>query len=441
MATTKLSRIIGTPTSGTTFTISAWVKGSVAEGRILTSIVPSVGNNTQTWVELQNSGAFRIANYVGSYNMQLITTRLFRDPSAWYNFVIAFDTTQGTDTNRVKLYVNGVQETSFSTTTYPSQNLVLKYGVSGQTFNVGAKDTDTYWNGLMSHVHFIDGTQYAASEFGETDSTTGEWKIKTSPSVTYGNNGFFILKDGNSVTDQSGNSNNFTVAGGTLTNTKDCPDNVFCTMNPLDNYYANSVFSNGNTTVVTNAGNYTYNTSTIGINVGMKAYWEAKYNTTQSGNGNIGVIDTPSTSTSAGIYQATNGISVDDLGKIYKNNSDTGITLGTLSTSDVICFAYDNVNGGLYVRKNGDAWINSGVPTSGASKTGIISPTTTGLTMFPAVGDASGSSAVGSSTNFGNGVFGTTAIASAGTNASSNGVFEYDVPTGYTALSTKGLNL
>jgi len=438
MATTKLSRTIGTPTSGTTFTISAWVKGSMAEGRILTSIN---GNSSQTWVELQNSGAFRIANYVGSYNMQLITTRLFRDPSAWYNFVIAFDTTQVTDTNRVKLYVNGVQETSFSTTTYPSQNLVLKYGVSGQTFNVGAKDTDTYWNGLMSHVHFIDGTQYAASEFGETDSTTGEWKIKTSPSVTYGNNGFFILKDGNSVTDQSGNSNNFTVAGGTLTNTKDCPDNVFCTMNPLDNYYANSVFSNGNTTVVTNAGNYTYNTSTIGINVGMKAYWEAKYNTTQSGNGNIGVIDTPSTSTSAGIYQATNGISVDDLGKIYKNNSDTGITLGTLSTSDVICFAYDNVNGGLYVRKNGDAWINSGVPTSGASKTGIISPTTTGLTMFPAVGDASGSSAVGSSTNFGNGVFGTTAIASAGTNASSNGVFEYDVPTGYTALSTKGLNL
>ena len=72
-----------------------------------------------------------------------------------------------------------------------------------------------------------------ASAFGETDATTGEWKIKTSPKFTYGNNGFFILKDGNSVTDQSGNSNNFTVGGGTLTKTEDYPSNVFATWNPL----------------------------------------------------------------------------------------------------------------------------------------------------------------------------------------------------------------
>ncbi len=87
-----------------------------------------------------------------------------------------------------------------------------------------------YFDGLMSHVHFVDGTIYAPSTFGETDSSTGEWKIKTNPGIStsnYGNNGFWILKDGNSVTDQSGNGNNWTVAGGTLSDYEDNPSHVF----------------------------------------------------------------------------------------------------------------------------------------------------------------------------------------------------------------------
>ena len=84
----------------------------------------------------------------------------------------------------------------------------------------------------MSHFHYCDGYTYTASDFGSTDSTTGEWKINTSPSVTYGNNGFFILKDdtnlsGSTVQDQSGRGNDFTVSGGTLTKTQDNPSNVF----------------------------------------------------------------------------------------------------------------------------------------------------------------------------------------------------------------------
>jgi Neuraminidase (sialidase) len=96
----------------------------------------------------------------------------------------------------------------------------------------------------MSHIHFIDGTAYDATAFGEYDAN-GVWKIKTDPSVTYGTNGFFILKDGNSVTDQSGNGNNFTVAGGTLTNTEDNPSNVFATLNPL-RFILLVTFSKGN---------------------------------------------------------------------------------------------------------------------------------------------------------------------------------------------------
>ena len=83
----------------------------------------------------------------------------------------------------------------------------------------------------MSHVHFCDGYAYQASDFGSTDSTTGEWNINTAPNVQYGTNGFFVLKNGNSVTDQSGQSNNLTVGGGTLTNTEDNPSNNFATLN------------------------------------------------------------------------------------------------------------------------------------------------------------------------------------------------------------------
>ena len=432
MATTKLSRTIGTPTSGTKFTVSAWVKGSMAEGRILTSIN---GNSSQTWVELQNSGAFRIANYVGSYNMQLITTRLFRDPSAWYHFVIAFDTTQGTDTNRVKLYVNGVQETSFSTTTYPSQNLVLKYGVSGQTFNVGAKDTDTYWNGLMSHVHFIDGTQYAASEFGETDSTTGEWKIKTSPSVTYGNNGFFILKDGNSVTDQSGNSNNFTVAAGTLTKTEDCPDNVFAVYNQLLNI-PSSELSNGATTIFNASSASTRPIlSSLGASSG-KFYAEFKTVTASSAS-RVGICDMDKYVLTE--FTGVNALSYGYLagGTVANNNSTTISGLSSYTSGDIIGVYIDLDNNFLYFAKNG-VLQNSGVPTSGATGTGGQAITANNTYGFHVT---VGSSSKKTTANFGNGYFGTTAVSSAGTNASGIGIFEYDVPTGYTALSTKGLNL
>jgi hypothetical protein len=103
------------------------------------------------------------------------------------------------------------------------------------------------FDGLMAHVHFIDGTAYDASAFGETDATTGIWKPKTAPVVTYGTNGFF-LKFENSAsfgTDSSPNGNNFTV-NGTMTQTIDTPSNVFATWNPLYRGTHNNLFSNGN---------------------------------------------------------------------------------------------------------------------------------------------------------------------------------------------------
>ena len=127
-----------------------------------------------------------------------------------------------------------------------------------------------------------DGYSYDATSFGETDSTTGEWKIKTNPSVSYGTNGYWILKDGNSVTDQSGQSNNFTVGAGTLTNTEDNPSNNFCTLNASQRSRMTSDSSadyikQGGTTFDTTSDNAlkSINNGNIGVQSG-KWYWEAK---------------------------------------------------------------------------------------------------------------------------------------------------------------------
>jgi len=339
--------------------------------------------------------------------------------------------------------------------TYPSQNYDTAFNSVVDSLVGLRKGTTTYFDGSMSHVHMVDGTAYDASAFGEYDAN-GVWKIKTSPSVTYGTNGFFILKDGNSVTDQSGNSNNFTVGGGTLTNTEDNPSNVFATLNPLDAYYDVCTLSNGNTTYDGNSavGQYTFTPATIGFNKG-KWYWEMKFGSSDSDNwGGIGITSASSTGTqnylggSANAYAYYGRTLSGGLGVTYTNNTLTNQGL-PFTNNDIIMVAVDCDNLAIYFGKNG-TWLNNsssvtGVPTSGASKTGAFfsitapSSTTAGF-YFPASGSYSGAQVYPQNLNFGNGYFGTTAVASAGTNASGIGIFEYDVPTGYTALSTKGLN-
>jgi hypothetical protein len=443
MATTYLTRTTtaGTPTSSKKNTLSVWLKKSgLGAGTFFNG---GTNDQNQNFINFNPNDKIFIQNSTSnSNNLVLVTTQVFRDTSAWYNIILAIDTTQGTASNRVKLYVNGVQITAFDTETYPAVDAEIEWNKSGATIEIGKYPFDSsgsaIYNGSMSHFNFIDGTQELPTVFGETDSTTGEWKIKTSPSVTYGNNGFFILKDGNSVTDQSGNSNNFTVGGGTLTNTEDCPDNVFATLNPLDNYYAGSTFSNGNNTIVSVAGSYTYNTSTIGVASG-KFYSEVKVNT--SNDNVVGIAGGFSTSDTSKLEDQVNNYGYIGFDGTVMSNGSTLATYGTYTTGDIIGIAVDCTNNKFYVSKNG-VFQGSADPsnnTGGLSITAAAS-VINNVYMF-AGGENSGARTVTHNWNFGNGYFGTTAVSSAGTNASGIGIFEYDVPTGYTALSTKGLNL
>ena len=451
MASTSLKRTIGSATGTTKGTFSCWVKrgnlGSGADGRMFSSWGSST---SQFWIIFQTD-TISIADYDGSYNLQYVTNRVFRDTSAWYHIVVAIDTTQGTSGDRVKLYVNGVQETSFSTSTAPSQNQVLNFSNNGEEFRIGERDSGEYLDGSMTHIHFTDGYAYTASTFGETDSTSGIWKAKTSPSVTYGNNGFFLKFENSAAmgTDSSGNTNTFTVSG-TLTQNVDTPDNNFCTNNPLDNYYYSSAFSNGNTTIVSSSstGKYSYGTTTFGIPDGKKIYCEVKMVAVSGGSiqARVGLISYPSTSATLGVGSTTYtyGYSTDS-GNIVTGNA--GSSYGnSFALGDIMGIAVDTVNNKLYFSKNG-TWQNSGNPESGATGTGAVSIADLGTTnstnsghYFLGFSDEANNAGATLSWNFGNGVFGTTAISSAGTAASTTGKFEYDVPTGYQPLSTKGLN-
>jgi len=432
MANTYLSRTQGTG-NRQKFTYSAWIKrGALAEGFLFQGYT-----STSSFVHIKFDGNNKLQVFGktgGSDQMDLVTSRAFRDTGAFYHVIVAIDTTQSTDTNRVKVYINGVQETSFSTTSYPSVNANLEINVSGYTNYIGAQyGSQAYYGGLMSYVAHIDGTQELPTIFGETDATTGEWKIKTSitPSVAWGTNGFLILKDGNSLTDQSSNSNNFTLGGGTLTNTEDCPDNVFATFNVLNN---NSTLTNGNLTATTDGAQKFGSSSTLGVSSG-KFYWEMKVNATYL---YTGVDYDPAEALRNNDPIRSHGWCYNADGSVYNNGS--GSSFGnTFTTGDIIGVALDATNSKLYFSKNG-VWQNSGVPTSGSTGTGAVS-ITANETYFAVMGDGGSSVSSGASANFGNGYFGTTAISSEGTNASGIGKFEYDVPTGFTALSTKGLNL
>jgi hypothetical protein len=438
MATTYLTRTPSSTGNRKIFTISAWIKRSKTGNN--QKVITAGTSGTEGGLQFSTGtgeNCLKFYEYVGSEVISIAPNRILRDTSAWYHVVIAVDTTQATASNRVKYYLNGVQETSFATATYPSQNYDTLFNNSGTANTIGFLiGHSAYFDGYMSHIHFIDGTAYDASAFGETDATTGEWTIKTSPSVTYGNNGFFILKDGNSVTDQSGNGNNFTVAGGTLTDTLDCPDNVFATLNPLDNI-ASSTFSEGNNTVTTVNSNSACNTSTLGA-ISGKYYWEVKMTAGESNQESyiIGLVNaSPNVSGYDGSIMAL-GFGLRGNGNI---NGIYGQTTGwnTFAVNDIINIAVDFDNGKAYFGTNG-SWGNSSNPSTGTNGYSF----TVGSEFWRMAVNCRETSKDGVfKCNFGNGYFGTTAVSSAGTNASGIGIFEYDVPTGYTALSTKGLNL
>ena len=457
---TSIKRSKGSQSSLRIGTYSYWIKiatpHSTSGGfQVYTNTVAN-DNNRGYWQYTVDGKWRMVDNDDGGTHIQLRTNRLFRDHNAWYHFVVRIDTTQATSTDRVRLYVNGVQETSFDQTDYPAQNTDLKIFEGGQTDReymnriYGGSANSANW--YVSHFHYCDGQSYAPTEFGQYDAN-GVWTIKTSPSVTYGNQGWFMFKDDASLNDDSGNSNNWSSDSGTIQKSEDNPSNVFATINPLNSSETSSTFfftSLGNTelTAADNDG-----TRQMGITLNpenMKGYFEMKV--AVDNNWQIHIQDitrrltkTPYDNSSnptytyynAGNIRYGNGTNWTNLISSYTSASSTGDIVG-------VAFDFTGSNKNVWFHLNGTYGNNgSGVgnPATGDYPALTASNLNTADHYAFLFSVNTGGSDSSIQLNFGNGYFGTTAVASAGTNASGIGIFEYDVPTGYTALSTKGLNL
>ena len=428
----RIQRTPSSSGSNSKFTFSCWVKRAA-----LGALSPMFSAGTSGQSQVVFNAQDDLAVYDGA-TIILKTNRKFRDPSAWSHIVVTLDATQS-GTDKVKLYINGEQETSFATDNRSSFSSLAKANQSGQVQDVGSDGTG-HFLGLMTHVHMTDNYAYAASTFGETDSTSGIWKPKTSPSVSYGTNGFFLKfeNSGNLDLDSSSNGHTFSTTG-TLTQNVDTPSNNFATLNPLDisrNATQNRTFSNGNLTVTTT--DYIAANGSLAVSSG-KWYWEFKHINSSASNiyAGGGVIKFDGwdgagqggSGTNTWIY-ATSG---------QKVNSGSGASFGaTISAGDIIGVALDLDNGFLYFSKNG-TWQNSGDPTSGSSGTGNAYSSLSG-TFTAHLSDPNDAQDHDFSINFGQGYFGTTQVSSAGTAPSEGGIFEYDCPSGYQSLCTKGIN-
>jgi len=457
MANTYLTRTNSSPTNAKKYTWSSWNKIDSGGWYPFFSTTHQGGHS---YIGFGASGSsFGVIEHGDSAGTlyYLSTSSIQRDTSGWYHVVVQFDSTQSTASDRIKIYINNVLQTSFGNSDYPSQNLDSWF-VDATTIEIGRRSQGSgqYYSGLISHAHFIDGTIYAPSTFGETDSTTGEWKINSNPGIStanYGNNGFWMFKDNNSLNDNSGNSNNFTLGGGTLTKTEDCPSNVFCVMNPLDfgTGSNNATLSLGNTKAISGNTNWRHSHGTLGVTTG-KWYFEGKQGLTSDGG--TGVVfgfcdqqydttDDPNNGTPNAKFYGRQGTT------FYTPSGKTDNFFPNTSGGDILMVALDLDNNKIWFGTNG-TWHNtngSAGNTSYSSTTLNSSyPDATSVTIdtskagvyMPIIGSYNDGYV---EANFGNGYFGTTQISSAGTNASNNGIFEYDVPTGFTALSTKGLNL
>ena len=446
MGNTYLSR---TPSSGgnrRTFTFSCWAK-KVNTGAVRNTLF-SAGTNSDNvdHFSINDDTILNIAfRSGGTTHSEVKAAGRRRDPASWYHLVMRIDTTQGTAADRVRFYVNG-EETTYITTNYPSQDVQLEINDT-KLHLVGAKRRDSiehFFGGYLAEIHFADGQSLAPTVFGETDSTTGEWKPKTVSGVTYGTNGFYLkfANSGAMGTDSSGNNNTYTVNNaGSHPQVTDTPSNSFLTLNPLATG-SRGTFSLGNTKVQLNLqGSVPYGQvefGTFAVNKG-KWYFEVK-NLSAGGGGKMGLGISERWETNKYINGHNNIGSVGNA--LYSNQGDIKIgngsdeTASSYTDNDIIGVAFDLDNSKVYFHKNG-SYQRSGDPANGTGGDTLTSSYDDYWT--PWITKDSTNSAHNSSVefNFGNPAF---SISSENSDAAGFGRFEYAVPSGYYALCTRNLN-
>ena len=421
-----LVRTLGTPTDVDKWSYSVWVKRANLGANNYLIVAGSNGTN---WTEINFNASddLRWADYQGSYDGQLITDRKFRDVGAWYHLLFAYDADNGVAGNRMRIYVNGVEETSFSTDDTPvsGKDMMLNSAVSHTIGSSVAEGGTVDFDGYMAEVCFIDGQQLTPTSFGEFDEDSPTiFKPIDVSGLTFGNNGFYLdFEDSDNLgDDESGNSLDFTetniVAADSSTDT---PTNNFCVMNPLDDYYPNSTFSEGNCKIVTTASSTTFNTGTFGLSSGLW-YFEVEV-TTVSDADYIGITGEPSDASDdwAGANEYAWSY-YGYTGNVYNDNSYVSYG-AAYNTNGIVVGVYLDLNANkIYFSREGVIQ-NSGTGLSITDPASVPSGV-----YFPQLGNFHGTQSTTYNVNFGGCPSFTISSAVADTNG--YGAFEYDPSDG-----------
>ena len=472
------------------FSMSCWLKRT------------ELGRQMIFWSTSQNGYfAFDAADtvvwyqqYVGSgTQIGLRTTRKFRDIGAWYHFMIVVDTAQSTEANRVKMYVNGVQETSFGTpNTYPSQNaqasnLYEQHLVLGE-WGGGS----TGFSGYIAEYYFLSEIAASPTDLGEYDEDTGIWKPKAYDGTISSPSHFLEFKDGSDLgTATSGLDGDYLENITAADQATDTPTNNFCTLNPIA-YNTTYTATEGNTKWSKSDTTYGMASGTHYVGAG-KWYWEVKatdFNTYSSCQ--FGIVDAnkPNLGPSENGYEdpslsadnpeilvmvgSPNGWYMNSNSTISNNGSTNSVDY-TFNEGDIIAIALDMDNGGYWMGNsrysgvnNGSFWIapggtttsgsvattdpsngnyalvgdgggtNSGTPNFNGGSINGGSLLTAGFTLVtPTIGAYHSNTTVTLEVNFG----GFTSYAEDGGYADANGYgnFAYAVPSGFYSLCSKNI--
>ena len=444
MGTTVIKRTAVAPTLATKCTYSFWTKRS-----LLGTSQCFAGNDPEgasgyvqfRWFHTQeNAIRLEATSGDGSGAIDYKTFPRFWDANAWYHIVIACDASQSTQADRFKVYVNGVQITGWaSQTTSWDTDDYLSWQIAGRTQYIGTySGSDDLYDGYFSQYIFVDGTAYAASDFGEFEN--GTWKAKSSPSVTYGDNGFHLkFADGALLTDSSGNGNNFSLHSGTQLYSRDKPDNSFPTISRFlgkqsTNYYSptttNLKYGNLSSTSATNDKSIT---ATMALHKG-KWYWETKLygnNNTR----NLGIVRADMIGLNSYFYNGSNTSNGTPNTMNYNprtsygyvittDKDDTGTESASMLSTDSDCIVghyLDMDNGKMAWSLNGTL-INSGssFPLPNWSDDPNL------WTIFGAFPSGRFDHNQVADYNFGLGFFGITAVSSSVADAGGEGSFEYN---------------
>lgn len=346
-ASAYLNRTVSSTTNRKTWTASFWVKlGSVTAP---SAFMSTPGSTDADYFRIGYSISAVGALYISAFNSAtfcLETTALLRDPSAWYHVIVATDTTQATASNRCKVYINGVQVTSFVTANYPAQNFDTAFSFSSIGERIGIVGS-SYYDGLLSEFNFIDGQALSQNSFGKIDPVTGVWR-PVKYTGTYGTNGFYLpFTDNSALTtasnvgigkDFSGNTNYFTTnnisitAGTTYDSFVDVPTLTssavgnFATLNPV-NKGTSVTLSQASLVHTSGTDANCRSLSTIGMTSGK---WYCEYTTLDTSVYHLVGIAIDTEGFNAGYVGATSGSYgfYASNGQKYSN----GVTLGYGST-------------------------------------------------------------------------------------------------------------